>query len=106
MRLDKVLDLPGGIIIWFDKRNWVLEWGGKNNRWYYCSLDELCEGLLEIRLRVGASEARKIKGDVRNLLNMVRDVRELVGEDIVRVFKAGKKADRKLSNEDLVKGGR
>lgn len=82
MKFDQVLELPGNIKIFCNKLNWVLQVGGVNSRSYFPSLDDLCDELLEIRLRMKALKARKVKKDVRLIIKAVRDAREATRKDI------------------------
>lgn len=101
MKLAKVLELPGNIIIWCDKRNWVLEWGGKNNRWFYPALDDLCDDFFEIRLKIEASRARKIKHDIRDLSLAVQAARVAARQDIEQLKEAVTSKDRESRLKDL-----
>lgn len=94
MKLTLITKLSGGIKIFCNRLNWVLDYGDKNNRFYYASLDELLEDLLEIRLKIAASKARKTKTNIRHLIKAVQDLRVSVRKDIEAVLNAVTKADR------------
>jgi hypothetical protein len=91
MKFKEFLRLPGGIKILFNKRNWVLEVGGESNRSYFACLDDLFDDLLDTRLSLEANKAKKLKNDIRQVLKMIRDSREIVRQDL-RLLKAKKEA--------------
>lgn len=82
-----VTELPGKIKIYQNLRNWVLQVGGVNNRFYFPELDHLCDELLNLRLKVKAAESKRIKTDLRLLINAVENAREAVRKDIDRLQK-------------------
>lgn len=91
MKFHLVLKLKHNIRIFTDKLNWVLEVDSPNNRFYYSTLDELCDDLLEIRLTKKLSKNEQ--KDIAQLTKTIRDVRESVRDDIERLEKLMTNAD-------------
>lgn len=104
MKLQLALALPGGIKIYCNPLNWVLDCGDKNNRWYFASLDELCDELFEQRLKIAATEARRLKTEIHSLAESVRDAREATRNDLERLEKVLTDADRARERGDF-RGG-
>lgn len=94
MKLDLVLKLPGNTKIYCNPLNWVLECCGPNNRWYFASLDELCDELFEVRLKMEATKAERLKTSIHSLAEAVRDTREATRDDMERLEKVMTNADR------------
>ncbi|MFC1627335.1 hypothetical protein ACFL18_02155 [Patescibacteria group bacterium] len=93
MNFKEILKLEGNIKILVNRRNWVLQQGSDNNRWYYPTLDYLCDDLLEIRLKTQVIKARKVKSDIRELIKAVRDTRGLVRKDLEAIQSIVKKPE-------------
>ena len=91
MRLTQIIKLPGGIKIQCDRLNWVLEDGDKNNRCYFVSLDELCDELLELRIK---EETKKTRKGLESLREAVWNARVAVREDMERLQTIMTNADR------------
>ena len=94
MKLELVTKLPGKIKIYRDLRNWVLEVGGVNNRFYFPELDQLCDELLNLRLKMTASDSRQIKTDLRSMIDAIESARESARRDIAQLQKVVTKCDR------------
>lgn len=93
MKLTLIATLPGKIKIYQDLRNWVLDVSGVNNRFYFPELDQLCDELLNLRLKATASESKRIKTDLKSLIDAIEDAREAVSRDIDQLQKVVTKSD-------------
>ena len=100
--LRRFLELPGGLSVLVNRRNWVLDFGNKNERCYFPSLDLLLDEILEARLSMEAYQAKEVKSSVRDLIEVVAAAREATDNDIKRLAKAVQKADIKRKRGVLV----
>ena len=91
MKFHLVLKLRHNIKIFADKLNWVLEVDSPNNRFYYSTLDELCDDLLEIRITKKLSKNQQ--KDIAQLSITIGDIRESVRDDLERLEKLMTNAD-------------
>lgn len=93
MKLNLVLKLTNNIKIFTNQLNWVLDYGNKNERFYYSSLDELFDDLLEIRLVKKLTIKRKTLTNISKLSDEIKDTRKSIREDIERFKNLMSKAD-------------
>jgi len=99
MKLNQAIELRCKVKIFWDARNWVLQIGSVNNRFFYCELDDLFEDLLNSRLK---SECVGIK-NIELVVNAVQDARAQVSNDIEVLKKVMTKRNRDASSKELVK---
>jgi hypothetical protein len=94
MKLNLVLELTKKIKVYANQLNWVLDYGNKNERFYYTTLDELFDDLFEIKLVKRLSINNEVVVDVSTLSDEIKSTRSLIRKDLERFQKLMTKADR------------
>jgi len=94
MKLNLVLKLNNNIKIYCNQLNWVLDYGDKNNRFYYSTLDELCDDLLEIRLVKEVTNGGETAKNIHSLIDSVQNARVEIRNDLEHLKKMMINADR------------
>ncbi len=99
MKFNKFLELPNNLKIFCNRNNWVLDSGDKNNRFYYHSLDELLDDLLEIHMTSNALSSETME-NISSIVDLIETSRVQVREDIEAVKNLLTDADtRRLKGE-------
>lgn len=92
MNLQLVADLRGGLKIYCNSLNWVLQYGNRNNRFYFSTLDDLCRELLKQRI-IRAVLAKKSKKNITSLLQSITDANAALEKDLKLLDKTMTDAD-------------
>jgi hypothetical protein len=105
MKMVPLIELPGNIRILSDSLNWVLQVGSKNNRTYFHTLDDLCDELLDLKIRTGLGDVSTKGVSLVDIVEVIREARESVRGDLDRIQFVLKKADRRRASGELFENG-
>lgn len=84
MKRTIIARLTGNISISADKLNYIID-SGQRDCWYYPTLEGLCEGLFEIRLKNSVLRLKITKDAINSLIKSVEVARKAISEDVAEL---------------------
>ncbi len=102
MKFKLLLVLQNNLTIYCDALNWILDYGDKNHRFYFPTLDTLLDNLLETRLTRNVLSEDSVK-DISSVIDLIEISRVQVREDIEAIKNLLIKADTAREKGDFNK---